>query len=103
MLKTLTSSLKGQKQDRVFGDFVIEANSSAITRDILMDEMGDDPEENLTDEEMQALIDGLPETDIEDEQSLTEGTAKVKDVVDGEEKDVPVDEIIENFVPETEY
>ena len=39
MLKTLTSSLKGQKQDRVFSDFVIEANSSAITRDILMDEM----------------------------------------------------------------
>lgn len=103
MLKTLTNSLKERRQEDTFAGYVLEATDSATTRDVFMDDMGDDPEENLSDEEMMDLIENIPESDIEDEASLTEGTVKVKDVVDGEEKDIDIEEVIENFVPETDY
>ena len=102
MLKTLRKELIEDRTDKTISSFVTESNLNAVVRESMLDNLGDvSDEELLSDEDLEKLIEEMPETPLDDDTCLMEGTAKTKDE-DGNEKDVDMKEVEEMFLPETE-
>lgn len=119
-LSTLFEGFKKVKADEGFGNLVSVAIESSNVRDSLMDEMGDeliddaittdDDEEiknkALEDEEMEKLIDNIPETEIDDA-SVVAGKISNQNVPVDEDEYIgaPMKEsmsMIEDLIPDTE-
>lgn len=93
-LKTLMNRLRQENAKDGFGNIVSVANESAIIRDLLLEEMSGEEDlanideeefknEAIDEEEMDKLIDRIPESDIDDE---SVAAARLSN------QDVPVDE-----------
>lgn len=105
MLRTMREKLNEERKDVAIESMIVDNGFSSVTRDIMLEAMGDrDPleDEDATDEEIEALINNIPETELdEDYDAYMEGKVVAKDEL-GDEKEMTLDEVEEQLIPETE-
>ena len=119
-LSSLFESFKVVKADEGFGNLVSVALEDAEVRDSIMDELGDDliaqseiaddeddiKKQALEDDDMERLIDRIPETEIDDASVAAGKIANANVPVDEEEYiGAPMEEVmtqIEYMIPDTE-
>ena len=118
-LKTMFAALKKENSKNSFGNMISVANESALIRDVFMEEMDSidvdltdpDAEEKfkdaaLNEDEMDELIDSIPETEIDDAAvAVGKLTNQNVPVNDEEYIGAPLDEAmnaVDIYVPDTE-
>lgn len=114
MLNTLKTVLSQEKSDATFESLTLDAVINSPVRDAMLESMGDtDPDPDIPDEEMEKLINTIPETDIDDPDCCEEvagnevSGGKNKDGsdpvdADGNPRKQTIDECIEAYIPDTE-
>jgi len=100
MLKTMREELNSAKLDTALESMIVDAGDRAICRDIMLEACGD-CEPTGDDPEMERIIATIPETEIDDVDTITESGATVKNEV-GEDEKMSDEEILEHFIPDTE-
>lgn len=103
MLKTMRAELNANRTDVALEQLIVDAGYNAPIRDVILEAAGDtEPDPDCPDEEFEKLIEGIPETEIDDDDdSLMEGKVVGKDEL-GEKKEMTLDEVEEQLIPETE-
>lgn len=119
-LKTMFEALKRENSKEGFGNMVSVANESAIIRDIMLEEM--DPEididisdpdaeekfknQAIDEEEMDKLIENIPETDVDDAATAASRLTNQDVIVDEDDYiGAPLEEmlqLINTTIPDTE-
>lgn len=106
MLKTMRAEMNAERADVAVESLIIDAGYNGNIRDVILESMGDtDPEcsENgeIGDPEFDKLIEGIPETEIDDYDSFMEGKVVAKDEL-GDNKEMTIEEVENELIPETE-
>ncbi len=104
MLKTMREALNAERLDVALETYMLDAGDRAEVRDTVLESMGEcdtDCDPDVPDEDVEKLIDTIPETDIDDADSFMEGDVVGKDEL-GNDKKMSVDDVEKDIVPETE-
>lgn len=102
MLKTLREALLKDRSDVAMESMIIDAGFNGQIRDTVMEAMGEGDDE-LSEEELEALLADIPESDLDDPESMCEGTVLAKDEL-GEDKEMTIEQVTESFIiPPTDY
>lgn len=112
MLKTMRAALNAHRSDCAIEQLILDAGDNAETRDLMLESMGepepiedegeDKGDSEDIDPEFEKLIADIPETDIdEDFDGYMEGKVVAKDEL-GDKKEMSLDEVAEQLIPDTE-
>lgn len=114
MLNTMRAELNKEKSEATFESLLLDAVTGEPVREAMLEDMGDtEPDPDIPDEQMEKLIETIPETDIDDPDVVDEiakgevGNGKEKDGStpkdeNGNDRKQSIDECIENYIPDTE-
>ena len=93
MLKTMRSELERMNKSAEMEDAILEATKRAPLRDTIMDTLeGDDGDENIEDDEIEAIIATIPETDDEEVTEAAKATDEKPEAAEGEDEELVEDE-----------
>lgn len=105
MLKTMREKLNAERADVAIESLIIDAGYNGNIRDAVLEAMGEedvDCGDEGIDPEFDKLIEGIPETEIDDNyDSFMEGKVVAKDEL-GDEKEMTLEDVENELIPETE-
>ena len=104
MLKIMRESLNAAKLDSTMEAQILDHVSRGEVRDIIMEALGEpadvDPDE-ISEDEMEKLIDSIPETDIDDADEIMESTIVAHNEY-GDKVNVDCLEAADQLIPDAE-
>ena len=92
MLKTMRSELERMNKSAEMEDAILEATQRAPLRDTIMDTLEGDDGEDVQDDEIEAIIATIPETDDEEVTEAAKATDEKPEAAEGEDEELVEDE-----------
>lgn len=92
MLKTMRSELERMNKSAEMEDAILEATKRAPLRDTIMDTLEGDDGEDVQDDEIEAIIATIPETDDEEVTEAAKATDEKPEAAEGEDEELVEDE-----------
>lgn len=92
MLKTMRSELERMNKSAEMEDAILEATKRAPLRDTIMDTLEGDDGEDVQDDEIEAIIATIPETDDEEVTEAAKATDEKPEATEGEDEELVEDE-----------
>ena len=92
MLKTMRSELERMNKSAEMEDAILEATKRAPLRDTIMDTLEGDDGEDVQDDEIEAIIATIPETDDEEVTEAAKTTDEKPEAAEGEDEELVEDE-----------
>lgn len=92
MLKTMCSELERMNKSAEMEDAILEATQRAPLRDTIMDTLEGDDGEDVQDDEIEAIIATIPETDDEEVTEAAKATDEKPEAAEGEDEELVEDE-----------
>ena len=92
MLKTMRSELERMNKSAEMEDAILEATQRAPLRDTIMDTLEGDDGEDVQDDEIEAIIATIPETDDEEVTEAAKATDEKPEAAEGEDDELVEDE-----------
>lgn len=92
MLKTMRSELERMNKSAEMEDAILEATQRAPLRDTIMDTLEGDDSEDVQDDEIEAIIATIPETDDEEVTEAAKATDEKPEAAEGEDEELVEDE-----------
>jgi len=92
MLKTMRSELERMNKSAEMEDAILEATQRSPLRDTIMDTLEGDDGEDVQDDEIEAIIATIPETDDEEVTEAAKATDEKPEAAEGEDEELVEDE-----------
>ena len=92
MLKTMRSERERMNKSAEMEDAILEATQRAPLRDTIMDTLEGDDGEDVQDDEIEAIIATIPETDDEEVTEAAKATDEKPEAAEGEDEELVEDE-----------
>lgn len=92
MLKTMRSELERMNKSAEMEDAILEATKRAPLRDTIMDTLEGDDGDDVEEDEIEAIIATIPETDDEEVTEAAKATDEKPEAAEGEDEELVEDE-----------